>query len=144
MPVLGKETANVTDKQPLLPQTTANQIELSHEILNLSDMQSAFTSAAYLLKTPRNQNYVPELSQAVTPVVLVTDVKINTTNKGIEVILVTPNSVKLSVSLKTEGNSYVADIKNARLQLASGESFRSRKLAVGIASVIVAPVEVED
>ncbi|MEH2273872.1 MAG: TonB-dependent siderophore receptor [Nostoc sp.] len=141
LPVLGKETANVTDKQPLLPQTAVNQVELSHEILNLSDMQSAFTSAAYLLKTPRNQNYVPKLSQAVTPVVLVTDVKVNTTNKGIEVILVTPNSVKLSVSVKTEGNSYVADIKNARLQLVSGESFRSRKPAVGIASVIVAPVD---
>ncbi|WP_375515346.1 hypothetical protein, partial [uncultured Nostoc sp.] len=91
-PVLGKETANATSKQLSLQQTAANQVELSHEILNLSDVQSALTSATSLLRTPHQQNSVSELSQAVTPVMSVTDVKINTTNKGIEVILVTPSS----------------------------------------------------
>ncbi|MEH1822458.1 MAG: TonB-dependent siderophore receptor [Nostoc sp.] len=140
-PVLGQETANATSKQPSLQQTAANQVELSHQILNLSDVQFALTSATSLLRTPRQQNSVPELSQAVTLVVSVTDVKLNTTNKGIEVILVTPSSEKLSVSGKTEGNSYVAEIKNAQLQLASGKSFRQEKPAVGIANVIVAPVD---
>ncbi|MEH1827090.1 MAG: TonB-dependent siderophore receptor [Nostoc sp.] len=140
-PVLAQQTANATSKQPLLQQTAANQVELSHEILNLNDVQSALTSATSLLRTPHQQNSVPELTQAVTPVVSVTDVKVNTTNKGIEVILVTPSSEKLSVYGKTEGNSYVAEIKNAQLQLASGKSFRQEKPAVGIANVIIAPVD---
>ncbi|WP_375516024.1 hypothetical protein, partial [uncultured Nostoc sp.] len=91
-PVLAQQTANATSKQSSLQQTAANQIELSHEILNLSNVQSALTSATSLLRTSRQQNSVTELSQVVTPVVSITDVKVNTTNKGIEVILVTPSS----------------------------------------------------
>ncbi|MEH2182885.1 TonB-dependent siderophore receptor [Nostoc sp.] len=139
-PVLAQQIANATSRQLSLKQTAANQVELSHDVLNLSDVQSALTSATSLLRTPRQQN-VPELSQAVTPVVSVTDVKVNATNKGIEVILVTPSSEKLSVSGKTETNSYVVDIKNAQLQLAGRQSFRQEKPAAGITNVIVAPVD---
>ncbi|MEH1833300.1 MAG: TonB-dependent siderophore receptor [Nostoc sp.] len=139
-PVLAQQTANATSKQLSLQQTAPNQVELNHQILSLSDVQSALKSATSLLRTPRQQNSVSELSQAVTPVMSVTDVKVNTTNKGIEVILVTPNSEKLFVSGRTEGNSYIADIKNAQLQLASG-NFRQQKPAAGIANVIVVPVD---
>ncbi|MEH1833302.1 MAG: TonB-dependent siderophore receptor [Nostoc sp.] len=133
-PVLAQQIANATSRQLSLQQTAAN------EILNLSDVQSALKSATSLLRTPRQQNSVSELTQALTPVVSVTDVKVNATNKGIEVILVTPNSEKLFVSERTEGNSYVAEIKNAQLQLASG-NFRQQKPAAGIANIIVVPVD---
>ncbi len=139
-PVLAQQIANGTSRQLSLQQTAANQVELSHQILNLNDIQSPLKSATSLLRTPRQQNSVPELSLALTPVMLVTDVKVNTTNKGIEVILVTPNSQKLFVSGRTEGNSYIAEIKNAQLQLAGG-NFRQEKPAAGIANVIVAPVD---
>ncbi|MEH1892980.1 MAG: TonB-dependent receptor plug domain-containing protein [Nostoc sp.] len=140
LPVLSQEIPK-TDKQPLPQQTASNQVEPTQKIYSLSDMQSAFTSATYLLRTPRDQNKVSQLSQATTPVVSVTDVKVNTTDKGIEIILVTPSSEKLSVSGKVEGNSYVADIKNAHFQLTSGESFQQSKLPAGIALVTVTNVD---
>ncbi|MEH1786579.1 MAG: TonB-dependent siderophore receptor [Nostoc sp.] len=141
LPVRGQETQNAIDKQPLPQQTAVNQVEATPKIHSLSDVQSAKTSATYLLLTPREKNSVSQISQATTNVVSVTDVKVNTTDKGIEIILVTPNSEKLSVSGKTEGNSYVADIKNARLQLVSEEGFRQEKPVTGIASVIVTPMD---
>ncbi|MEH1822467.1 MAG: TonB-dependent siderophore receptor [Nostoc sp.] len=141
LPVRGQETPNATDKQPLPQQTVANQVEPTPKIHSLSDVQSAKSSAAYLLRKPKNQNSVSQISQATTDVVSVMDVKVNTTDKGIEIILVTPNSEKLFVSGKTEGNSYIADIKNAKLQLTSGEGFKQEKPVAGIASVIVTPVD---
>ena len=125
--------------EQLLPKKTLIfSGEANSKIWSLNEVQSAKTSANYLLRTPRNQNFVPQISQATIDVVSVTDVQVNTTDQGIELILVTANSVKLQVSPKIEGNSYVADIPNAKLQLASGESFRQLKPAVGIAEVTVA------
>ncbi|WP_298913391.1 TonB-dependent siderophore receptor [uncultured Nostoc sp.] len=140
LPVLSQEIPKA-DRQPLPQQTAANQVEPTQKIYSLSDMQSAFTSATYLLKTPNNQNSVSQINQATTPVVSVTDVKVNTTDKGIEIILVTSSSEKLSVSGKVEGNSYVADIKNAHFQLTSGESFQQSKPSAGIALVTVTNVD---
>ncbi|MEH2273819.1 MAG: TonB-dependent siderophore receptor [Nostoc sp.] len=136
-----------------------------------SEVQSAKTSAIYLIRALRDPNKVPQLNgsrynggnptpvpstegtsapgwlcnalprQAILDVVSVTDVKVNPTDKGIELILVTPNSQKLQVRGTTEGNSYIADIPNAKLQLVSGESFRQQKPAVGIAEVTVVSLD---
>ncbi|MHC5725128.1 MAG: hypothetical protein ACYTXY_13510, partial [Nostoc sp.] len=110
LPVLGQETTNATDKEALSQQTAVNQVESTPKIHSLSDVQSAKTSATYLLRIPREKNKLSQISQATTSLVSVTDVKVNTTDKGIEIILVTANSEKLFVSGKIEGNSYGADI----------------------------------
>ena len=140
IPVLGQEILNTkTDEQQLSSQKTLTRaIETTTEIPNLSELQFGKSSAAYLLRTARNQNSVSQISQATTNVVSVTDVKVNNTAKGIEVILVTSNSQQLSVSPKTEGNSYIVNIPNAQLQLASGKSFQQSKPVAGIALVTVA------
>ncbi|MEH2389931.1 MAG: TonB-dependent siderophore receptor [Nostoc sp.] len=57
-----------------------------------------------------------------------------------ELILVTANSLKLQVLPKTEGNSYIANIPNAKLQLRSGD-FRQSKPVAGIALITVANVD---
>ncbi|GAA6619125.1 TonB-dependent siderophore receptor [Scytonema sp. NUACC26] len=128
-------------EQALSKTTLPPPDEAKSEVQSLSEVQSAETLAHYLLRTPRKQNFVPKISQATTDVVLVTDVKVNSTDKGIELILVTANSQKLQVSPKTDGNSYIVDIPNAKLQLASGESFQQLKPAVGIAEVTVVTVD---
>ncbi|MHC5778368.1 TonB-dependent receptor domain-containing protein [Nostoc sp.] len=128
-------------EQPLSEKPNASSDEVKSEIHSVSEVQAYKTSATYLLRTPRNHNFVHQLSQVTSDVVSVTDVKVNNTDKGIELILITPNSVELQVSGKTEGNSYIVDIPNARLQLASGESFRQEKPAAGIALVTVANVD---
>ncbi|WDD36548.1 TonB-dependent siderophore receptor (plasmid) [Nostoc sp. UHCC 0926] len=140
VPVLGQEILNTKtgEQQSSWQKTLIRVIETTTKIPSLSELQFAKSSAAYLLRTPRNQNSVSQISQATTNVVSVTDVKVNNTDKGIEVILVTPNSQQLSVSPKTEGNSYIVNIPNAQLQLVSGESFQQSKPVAGIALVTVA------
>ncbi|MEH2180272.1 TonB-dependent receptor plug domain-containing protein [Nostoc sp.] len=142
IPIFSVTIANPAySEQPLSKKYEALSGEVNSDISSLTKLQSAKTSATYLLRTPRDKNQVSQLSQATTDVVSVTDVKVNTTDKGIELILVTANSVELSVSPKIEGNSYIANIPNAKLQLASGESFRSTKPVAGIALITVANLE---
>lgn len=81
------------------------------------------------------------LSQTPTPdaqMVQVTGVKLNQTDAGIEVVLETTKSEQLQVSERNEGNSYIADIKNAQLRLPSGNTFRQENPALGITAVTVA------
>ncbi|MDF5734680.1 MULTISPECIES: TonB-dependent siderophore receptor [unclassified Nostoc] len=126
-------------EQPLVKKTLVRSGEAFKEIPRLNQLQLPKTNASYLWRVPR-QNKFPELSQATTDVVLVTDVKVNSTDKGIELILVTANSLKLQVLPKIEGNSYIADIPNAKLQLRSGD-FRQEKPVGGIAEVTVANLD---
>ncbi|MHC5861678.1 TonB-dependent siderophore receptor [Nostoc sp.] len=139
IPVLGQQipNTNASEQQLSSQKTLTRAIEQTTEIPSLSDLQFGKSSAVYLLRTPR-QNSVSQISQATTSVVSVTDVKVNTTDKGIELILVTPNSEQLSVSPKTEGNSYIANIPNAQLQLANGQSFQQSKPVAGIELITVA------
>ena len=140
--VFSVTVANSADAEQLLSEkSNASSGEVKSEIHSLSEVQAYKTTAIYLLRTPRNQNFIRQLSQATSDVVSVTDVKVNNTDKGIELILGTANSVELQVRGKTEGNSYIADIPNARLQLASGDSFRQEKPAAGIALITVANVD---
>ena len=127
-------------QQALVKKTLVRSGEVFQEIQTLNQLELPKTNASYLWRVPREQNKLLELSQATTDVVLVTDVKINSTDKGIELILVTANSVKLQVLPKTEGNSYIADIPNAKLQLRSGD-FRQEKPVAGITEVRVVNVE---
>ncbi|MEH2182511.1 TonB-dependent siderophore receptor [Nostoc sp.] len=133
-------SVTVADAEQLLSEKFNTSGEVKSKVHSSSEVQTSKTSAKYLLRTPRNQNFVPQLSQATTDVVSVTDVKVNTTDKGIELILITANSVKLQVSPKTEGNSYIADIPNAQLKLASGD-FRQQKPYSGIALITVTNVD---
>ncbi|WP_375513709.1 TonB-dependent siderophore receptor [uncultured Nostoc sp.] len=107
------------------------------EVRQLNSIERSLSGRSNVLGVNRVKNLIAQLSQPRTDVVSVTDVKVNTTDKGIELILVTANSQKLQVSPKTEGNSYIVDIANTKLQLAGGESFRQAKPVAGITEVIV-------
>jgi iron complex outermembrane recepter protein len=67
----------------------------------------------------------------------VTGVKLQATDKGIEVILETNQSDQLQLTNKSEGNSYIVDIPNAQLRLPTGDTFRQEKPTAGITEVIV-------
>ncbi len=108
------------------------------EVRQLNSLERPLINASYLLWVNRHQNLIAQLSPATTDVLSVTDVKVNTTDKGIELILVTANSEKLQVLPKIQGNTYIADVPNVKLQLASGESFRRSNLVAGITEITVA------
>jgi iron complex outermembrane receptor protein len=69
--------------------------------------------------------------------VKVTGVKVNSTDKGIEVLLETPQAEALQPVTKTEANSYIADIPNAVLELPEGKDFSANNPVAGIVSVNV-------
>ncbi|PLZ63927.1 AMIN domain-containing protein, partial [Fischerella thermalis] len=87
-------------------------------------------------------DFVPKVIQKlvqspVTEVIEVTGVQVNTTEKGLDVILQTSKAEQLQVSGRNEGNDYIADIPNAQLRLPDGNTFRQEKPLAGIAEVIV-------
>lgn len=107
--------------------TTTNTVEVTKNIPQLSEVELPKTSADFSVQ-----------STLQGEVVQVTAVKVNRTDKGVEVILETGvKSESLKVTPKTDGNSYVADIPNAQLKLTSGETFRQEKPVSGITEVTV-------
>ncbi|WP_242072097.1 AMIN domain-containing protein [Nostoc sp. FACHB-110] len=78
--------------------------------------------------------------------VVITGVKANPTDKGVEVILETTQGDKLQVTNRSEGNNLIADIPNAQLRLPSEEgfTFRSEKPIAGITEITVTNVNVNN
>lgn len=74
---------------------------------------------------------------AFAQVIQVTQVKLNPTENGIEVILETPAGEQLQVLPRINGNTYIADIPNAHLRVPSGNFFRQENPVVGINVVTV-------
>ncbi|MEH1832774.1 MAG: TonB-dependent siderophore receptor [Nostoc sp.] len=109
------------------------KLPITHEnsrIRQLSEIQPVLTSAQTLLV------------QSPTPaseIVQVTAVKVNPTNKGVEVILQTSKGQQLQLVNRTSGNNFIADIPNAQLRLPSGDafSFRSDKPIAGVSKITV-------
>ncbi|MBD2346216.1 TonB-dependent siderophore receptor [Anabaena subtropica] len=73
--------------------------------------------------------------------VQVTGVKVNTTDKGIEVILESANPEALKPVPKSVENNYIADISNAVLALPEGKDFSITNPVKGILSVNVTQVD---
>ncbi|PSB49536.1 TonB-dependent receptor [Cyanosarcina cf. burmensis CCALA 770] len=67
----------------------------------------------------------------------VTDVRVNSTDSGVELILATADGAAPRVITAGFGNTYVANIINAQLRLPQGKSFRQENPAAEIASVSV-------
>lgn len=102
-------------------------------VLWLIAAQPVWANSTSLSKQSEN---ISQLSSSES-VILVTGVKVNTTDKGVEVILETPQGEQLQVRPKNEGNTYIADIANAQLRLANGNMFRQEKPVAGITEVTV-------
>ncbi|HIK06882.1 MAG TPA: TonB-dependent siderophore receptor [Trichormus sp. M33_DOE_039] len=86
-------------------------------------------------------------SQSPTPdtqsTVLITGVKANPTDKGVEVILETTQGEQLQVTNRSEGNNFIADIPNAQLRLPNGDAFtfNSEKPIEGITQITVTNID---
>ncbi|WP_292755562.1 TonB-dependent siderophore receptor [Nostoc sp. NMS4] len=83
-----------------------------------------------LAVTPKPQPPTQTISE-------VTEVKLNPTNNGLEIILATPDGEKLQVLPKTEANTYIIEINSAQLRLPSGGTFRQEKPIAGVSEVTV-------
>ncbi|MEH2180280.1 MAG: AMIN domain-containing protein [Nostoc sp.] len=118
VPILAAEIS--ATKQQLSSQATIRKsVAPITEIQSLNQIEHRFTDAQKLVQS--------QTITEQTEVISVTGVRLNSTDKGLEVILQTDvKSDRVQITPKTEGNSYIADIPNAQLRLASGESFRQQ------------------
>jgi iron complex outermembrane receptor protein len=69
--------------------------------------------------------------------ILIPQIRLQSTDKGLDVILETNQSDKLQPVVKSEGNNYIVDIPNSQLSLPNGDTFRQEKPITGITEVIV-------
>lgn len=67
----------------------------------------------------------------------ITEVRLNSTAEELEVILEIESSEQLQPVSRVEGNSFIADIPNAQLQLRSGNEFRAQNPISDIAEISV-------
>ncbi|MEH2081244.1 MAG: TonB-dependent siderophore receptor [Nostoc sp.] len=76
-------------------------------------------------------------------IVQVTGVKANPTDKGVEVILETPQGTQLQVTNRSTGNNFIADVSGGQLRLPSGEAFTfgSEKPVEGITEITVTNID---
>ena len=125
---------SATKGQLLLQTTILKSVAPTKEIRSLNQIEHPLTDAQKLVQSP--------ILTTPTEVISVTGVKVNSTDKGLEVILETSSkSDRLQVTPKTEDNSYVADIPNAQLRLTSGNTFRQSKPVPGITEVSVTNID---
>ncbi|MHC5863389.1 AMIN domain-containing protein [Nostoc sp.] len=105
----------VSNQQLLPQQRTIKPVVPIREIRSLDQIEHPLTDAQKLVQLPTPTDQTGTIS--------VTGVKVNSTDKGLEVILETGvKSDRLQVTTKTEGKSYVVDILNAKLRLTSGNT----------------------
>ncbi|NMF63809.1 TonB-dependent siderophore receptor [Brasilonema octagenarum] len=124
----------------------------SKNIPQLSEIELPATSAAMLVQaraTPTNspnpapRNVSPEQRGQHRGTVLITGVKANPTDKGLEVILETTQKDQLQVVNRSTGNNFIADITGGQLRLPSPDAFtfRSEKPLAGIIEITVTNVD---
>ncbi|MES1023250.1 TonB-dependent siderophore receptor [Gloeocapsa sp. BRSZ] len=111
-------------------ESEKNAVVTETNIRRLRETEFPATSVRELLsQSPTN---TPSLVQ-------ITEVEAVPTDQGVEIILQTPLGEQLQVTNRSSGNNYIADIPNAQLRLADGDSFtfRSEKPVTGIAEITV-------
>lgn len=77
------------------------------------------------------------IQPSIAQVAKVTNVQLNQTNQGLNLVLDTSTGKRPQVFTSKRGNSFVADIINTQLQLPQGNTFRQVNPAPGVASVII-------
>jgi iron complex outermembrane recepter protein len=94
------------------------------------------------LRSPQNASdtYHQWLSQAL---VRVTNVRLNLTADGVEVILESAKGAKLSATTRAEGNTFIAEIPKAVLALPQQKEFRTENPTAGITSVAVTQLDAQ-
>jgi len=70
-------------------------------------------------------------------IIAVTDVQVEATDRGLELILTSPSGKEPQTFRTTYGETLVIDLINTQLRLPSGERFQQENLGAGVASVEV-------
>ncbi|GAA6615707.1 TonB-dependent siderophore receptor [Scytonema sp. NUACC26] len=137
-----KATATEVPKLEVQSKSIASVLRNSRsikEVRQLSEIKFPSTSARMLVQsqTPSNP---PNLGREI---VLITSVKANATNKGVEIVLETTQGTRLQVTNRSTDNNFIVDVSGGQLRLPSGDAFtfRSEKPLAGITEITVTNID---
>ncbi|MEM7716177.1 MAG: AMIN domain-containing protein [Cyanobacteria bacterium P01_A01_bin.68] len=119
-PALAEEKQTIEEK---------NEKSIS-DILQLDEIKLPKTSAAYLLT---QENTTPAIIQ-------ITGVRSQQTSNGLEIVLETLQGDLLTPITTTDGNTLIADIENAELNLSDGREFQTKNPLEGITLITVTQI----
>ncbi|MDZ7960275.1 MAG: TonB-dependent siderophore receptor [Aulosira sp. DedQUE10] len=140
------QTVAAQDNQKL----TTHIPRLSEVKFPASNIKGLFSQSSIPIANAQMLVQIPTPANPSTPqqtsgdqVVLITGVKANPTNKGVEVILETNQGTKLQVTNRSTGNNFIADVSGGQLRLPSGDAFtfRSEKPSAEITEITVANID---
>ena len=112
----------------------ANDVKAQETNLQGRDTQQSILPLQELESQKLVQSLQPN-SETIPNVVEVTGVKLNQTDKGIEIILETTAAQKLKVSNQSKDRNFIADITGAQLRLLNDNKFSQDNPIEGIISV---------
>ncbi|MGI0493622.1 TonB-dependent siderophore receptor [Alkalinema pantanalense CENA528] len=92
----------------------------------LTDLKGTKTQAQQLLA---------QTEQAA--VIAVTDVQVNPTETGVQILLITAQTRQLQAETRNEDNTFIAEIPNAVLRLQDGQSFQVENPTANIQSITI-------
>ncbi len=112
------------------------------ETIELSSFTTDPTrSSSKTVKEWMAQMQASDPKQPQTEIVLITNIRLDRTDAGLQVILETPEGTTLQSSTREVDNSLIIEIPNAVLSLSLGKEFRTEKPLDGIASIVVTQLE---
>ncbi|MBE9049085.1 TonB-dependent receptor [Nostocales cyanobacterium LEGE 11386] len=112
--------------------TDAKAVESDGTISRWKKITDTFTKRQFF---PQAQH---KISQAgASEILQVTGVQVNSTDKGLEVILETADGTKLQVVNQSQGNSFIADLPNSQLNLPPSNTFSQDNPTPEITSITV-------
>jgi iron complex outermembrane receptor protein len=113
-------------------------------MVSLNVVLVAIPAIGQEIKSSNTQKKVDNLNPAsnikqllAQSLIVIPQVRLQSTDKGLDIILETNQSDKLQSVVKSEGNNYIVDIPNTQLRLPNGDTFRQEKPTAGINEVIV-------
>ncbi len=106
--------------------------EVSSQTTRLDSQKRERTETSLFAQASTNTNSISNLK-----IIKVTNIKVNSTDKGLELILETSQGKQLQVTNNSDGNSFIADINNAQLGLNDGDRFTQEKPVAGITEITV-------
>ncbi|MDM9379749.1 TonB-dependent siderophore receptor [Chlorogloeopsis sp. ULAP01] len=139
--VVGSFSSVLAEVEQVLASQNEQQTVVP-KIKTISEADFPATSVKDLVsQSPPHPPVSPLSKEGV--VVLITGVKANPTEKGVEIILQTSQGEQLQVTNRSEGNNFIADMPNAQLRLPNGDAFTfsSEKPIEGITQITVANID---
>ncbi|MEO0935194.1 MAG: AMIN domain-containing protein [Cyanobacteria bacterium J06641_2] len=96
----------------ILSTTVVLGAEISSQTTHLNSQERENLDSHLLAQASTNTNNTNSIKN-----IIITNIKVNSTDKGLELILETSQGKQLQVTNNSDGNNFIADINNAQLDL---------------------------